>query len=193
MSAVYETLPLESQKLLAQSIVCNWNTKIHENIFTRYVDGFLNLGVTLCGVCFSLSHVCCRWFCSLGWFTDDSEITLTGSPWQYETAFDGSGAVQMLQMTFWWSIGCCRWWSSLWCFIIIDDNTTLDGRLGAYSDGTMKSSPGHNGTALDVSWAVADGDTTLYDPLLDHPGLDLSLTLSERSTCWMVNKHFLHL
>jgi hypothetical protein len=89
MSTVYETLPLESQKLWAQSIVCNWNTKIHENIFTRYVDGFLNLGVTLCGVCFSLCHVCYRWFCSLGWFTADSNVTLTGSPWQYETAFDG--------------------------------------------------------------------------------------------------------
>ena len=54
-------------------------------------------------------------------------------------------------MTFWWSIVCCRWWSSLWCFIIIDDNTTLDGQLGADNNITLKSSPGRHGTALHVS------------------------------------------
>lgn len=169
MSTVYETVPLESQKLWAQSIVCNWNIKIHENVFTSYVDGFLNLVVTLCGVCFSLCHVCCRWFCSLGWFTADTDITLTGSPWQYETAFEGTGAVQM---TFWWSIGYCRWWSSLWCFIIIDGNTTLDDQLGADSDVTVKSSPGFRGTVW-MFHELLQMVTALYDPLLDHPGLYL--------------------
>lgn len=186
MNTVYETLPFESQKLWSQSKLCNWNTKIHENIFTRYVDGFLHLGVTLCGVYFSLCLVCCRWFCSIGWFTAGSGVTLTGSPWQYETVL----IVQELCI-------CCRWHfdgplvvADGWCFFILYDNTTLDGRLGADSDITWRSSPGHHDTALDVSWAVTDGFTALYDPLIDHPGLDFSLTLSRRSTCWMVYKHF---
>ena len=63
---------------------------------------------------------------------------------------------------------------------------TLNGHLGADSDVSLKSSPGHHCTALYISWAIVDGDTSLYDPLHDQPGLDLSLTLSERSTCWMV-------
>jgi hypothetical protein len=68
-----------------------------------------------------------------------------------------------------------------------------DDQLGADSDVTLRGSPGHHDTAFDVSQVVADSDTALYDPLLDHPGLDFSFTLSERSTCWMVHKHSLHL
>jgi hypothetical protein len=69
----------------------------------------------------------------------------------------------------------------------------LEDQLGADSDVNLKGSPGHHDTSLDVSQVVADGDTALYDPLLDHPGLGFSFTLSERSTCWMVHKRSLHL